>query len=95
VWLDFNQINGVEGEGEDNRVSKMIRLKQNVIKDDCLAYLRTSLMQKYDKEMQRHLLVSSPIDPEFEMIVVACAINLFEGLFKSRFVDKKGSTTIQ
>ena len=31
------------------------------------------------------MLVSSPVDPEFEMLVVACAINLLEGLEKVKF----------
>jgi len=29
--------------------------------------------------------VSTPVDPEFEMLVIACAINLFENLLQARF----------
>jgi len=29
--------------------------------------------------------VSTPVDPDFELLVVACAINLLEGLLSARF----------
>ena len=30
-------------------------------------------------------MVSSPVDPEFELLVIGCTINLLEGLKKSKF----------
>ena len=58
-----------------------------------LAYLRMSLIQKQDKEKEDKagkeeeslLLVSSPVDPEFELLVVAMGVNLLEDLLKNRF----------
>lgn len=32
-----------------------------------------------------HLLISSPVDAEFEMLVIACTINLLKGLIATRF----------
>jgi hypothetical protein len=55
-------------------------LKLHKIREDVFAYLRTSLMQKYDASVKEHLLVSTPVDPDFELLVVACAINLFTNL---------------
>jgi hypothetical protein len=34
------------------------------------------------------LLVSSPVDPEFELLVVAMGINLLEDLLKNRFKNR-------
>ena len=33
----------------------------------------------------KHLLVSSPVDPQFEMLVVGCTINLLDSLKNSKF----------
>jgi len=43
------------------------------------------LQKKKDETMKKYLLVSTPIDPEFEMLVIACSINLLESLLKARF----------
>ena len=49
------------------------------------AYLRASLMQKPEHKEKVHLLISTPVDAEFELLVVACSIHLLEGLLKARF----------
>lgn len=55
------------------------------IREDVFAYLRTTLMQKQAQERKEHLLVSTPVDPDFELLVVACAINLLQNLLTARF----------
>jgi len=52
-----------------------------------LAYFRTSIIKKKHDSVtaKEHILVSSPVDPEFEMLVLACSINLFESLLQARF----------
>ena len=103
------------------KVTKMIKLKKEKLRDEILAYFRANIMHQQDKEHQqkivdkaaasndpkkvfvyegtasivdgqsskpdhhKHLLVSSPVDPQFEMLVVACTINLLESLQKSKF----------
>ena len=76
-----------DGEDEDNRISKVIKLKRNLIRDDFFAYVRMSLMQKFEKDnkMKEHILVSSPVDIEFEMFMLALAINLLNSLLSNRF----------
>jgi len=90
VWLDFNDKSKVKppktpgdeeyDEDEDpenaNKICKTIRLKKHRLREDVFAYLRTSLMQKEDHKGKVHLLISSPVDPEFELLTVACAVNL-------------------
>lgn len=74
-----------DSEDEDianNRVQKTVRLKMYRLREDVFGYLRASLMQKADHKHKSHLLVSTPVDPEFELLVVACAINLLQGLHK-------------
>ena len=90
-----------EEEDEDNDavVSKMIKLKEHRLRDEVFAYIRANIMnqqendqatkteeqKKNDESKSQHLLVSSPVDPEFELLVIACSINLLEGLKKSKF----------
>ena len=65
----------------------MIKLKKNRIRDDFFAYVRMSLMQKFEKDnkMKDHILVSSPVDIEFEMFMLALAVNLLNSLLTNRF----------
>ena len=46
-----------------------------------------SLMQKMEKDnkMRDHILVSSPVDIEFEMFMLALALNLLNMLLTKRF----------
>jgi hypothetical protein len=57
----------------------------NSLSEDLLAYFRVTLMQKFDAERRSHLLVSTPVDVEFEMLVLACSINLLDDFFQKRF----------
>jgi len=42
-------------------------------------------MQKFEESKRQHLLVSTPVDVEFEMLVIACSINLLNDFFGKRF----------
>jgi hypothetical protein len=58
------------------------------------AYLRANLLNTYKGKNLEHLLVSAPVDSEFEMLVIACTINLLKNLLNTRFktpleVDQK------
>jgi len=51
VWLDFNKksedkkpTNINDLEEDDNRISKIIKLKPHMIREELFAYLRTSIM---------------------------------------------------
>lgn len=70
VWLDFSDPSN---PGTD-RIQRRLRLKHDRIKEDVLAYLRASIMQKYTAEQKEHLLVSTPVDIQFEMLMCGCAI---------------------
>jgi hypothetical protein len=74
-----------EEEQKDDKISKVIRLKRNRINQEIFAYLRANLLNTYKGKNLEHLLVSAPVDSEFEMLVVACTINLLTGLLTSRF----------
>ena len=74
---------------EDNKISKMLKLKDNRLKDDLLAYIRMSLIQKNEKDtgekVKDNILISTPVDIEFEMLTLGCAIHLLNQLLSSRF----------
>ena len=74
-------------EDEDNKISRIIKLKKGKVRDDFFAYVRMSLMQKFEKDnkMKNHILVSSPVDLEFEMFMIALAVNLLNTLLEKRF----------
>ena len=55
------------------------------LSEDVLAYFRVTLSQKFEPEKRAHLLVSTPVDVEFEMLVLACSINLLNDFFSKRF----------
>jgi basic membrane lipoprotein Med (substrate-binding protein (PBP1-ABC) superfamily) len=68
-----------------NQISKVIRLKRNRFNEEIFAYLRANLLNTYKGKNLPYLLVSAPVDAEFEMLVIACTINLLKGLLTSRF----------
>ncbi len=57
----------------------------NRIGEEIFAYIRANLLNTYKGKNLEYLLVSAPVDAEFEMLVVACTINLLKGLLASRF----------
>lgn len=64
-------------------------IRANLINQNEAKIKENASLSEAEKEekmkSQSHLLVSSPVDPEFEMLVVGCAINLLEGLKKNKF----------
>jgi hypothetical protein len=75
----------IEDDNLDNRVKKQIVLKMDSLSEDVLAYFRVTLSQKFEPEKRAHILVSTPVDIEFEMLVLACSINLLTDFFSKRF----------
>ena len=91
INIDFNWKENREqtAKTDDKKVKKHIFLKANRISDELLAYFRSNLIQEQQKKDQgkqgTNLLVGSPVDPHFEMLVVGCTITLLESLKESRF----------
>ena len=100
VWVNFNWqeekkkeqeklakgiVDNGEEEEEDNRISKIVRLKRNRLSEEIFAYLRANLLNTYKGKNLEYLLISAPVDAEFEMLVVACTLNLLKGFLASRF----------
>lgn len=93
----------MSGDAKEEKVAKIIKLKENSLKDEVFAYVRANLIKKEERwskktgkpfEKKSHLLISQPVDPEFEMLVVGCVIQLLEGLEKAKYsqsieADKK------
>lgn len=90
VNLDFSWRQRQSGERKDEEMvcSKMITLKENRLKDEVFSYIRANLIKNQKNEDEKkgsHLLLSSPVDLQFELLVVGCTINLLEGLRKTKF----------
>ena len=80
VVLDLNPEGSAESD-KDNVMKKNVKLKQNRLKDDLFAYIRMALIQKFEKDnkiykMKKGVNVASPVDIEFELLVLAYALNL-------------------
>lgn len=100
VWVNFNwqeerakkevqkqqsSKSDSDEEEKDNRISKIIRLKRDHLNEEIFAYLRANLLNTYKGKNLAYLLVSAPVDTEFELLVLACTINLLKGLMTTRF----------
>ncbi len=72
-----------------NRISKILKLKHKRVQDDLLAYIRMTLVQKSENDsgekVKDNILISTPVDIEFEMLTLACSIHLLESLLNNRF----------
>lgn len=55
------------------------------LSEDILAYFRVTLLPKFDEKKKASILVSTPVDVEFEMLVIACSINLLQDFLEKRF----------
>lgn len=91
VWLDFTPKklgevqqmpprNPASRDDQDNKISKVIKLKHNRLRDDLLAYIRMSLITKHEQEqgekVKDNILISTPVDIEFEMLTMGVSIQL-------------------
>ena len=88
--IDFSQKIGDpknENADEENIIRKQISLKQDRLIEDLLAYIRMSIIEKQAeaKKLKEHILMSTPVDIEFELLVMACTIQLLQSLISSRF----------
>ena len=88
VVLDLNPVISQVEKG--NIIKKNIKLKRNRLKDDLFAYVRMSLIQKFEKDnsiykMKKGVGVASPVDIEFELLVLAYVLNLMKSIYQTRF----------
>ena len=51
---------------------------------DLLQYLRANLIFSYKGANKEILLVSSPIDIEFELFTISCALNLMKNMMNTK-----------
>ena len=86
IWIDAGRQKELDAKfaaGDTSEVqkdSRTIRLKLFKLNLDLLAYMRKTLLVKYKGDNMTKLLVSKPVDFQFELIVVQCTINLLKGL---------------
>jgi hypothetical protein len=60
-------------------------LKKNRLCEELLTYLRANLIFSYKGSNKEVLLVSSPVDLDFELLITACAMNLMNGMLNSKY----------
>lgn len=96
AWVDHqipdtHKITHIKGEtgyfGDMNQVIRwfrVIHLKEK-LNFKLLEYIRSTLIDKYTGKNQKLLLISTPVDFDFETLVIGCAINLLESLLERRF----------
>ena len=96
AWVDHqipdtHKITHIKGEtayfGDMNQVIRwfrVIHLKEK-LNFKLLEYIRSTLIDKYTGKNQKILLISTPVDFDFETLVIGCAINLLESLLERRF----------
>jgi hypothetical protein len=86
VFLNYQR------DGETERFQKIIRVKKGKLSSSLLQYLRASLLQSYQKNngsvsnnYLKLLLVSSPVDVEFEKHILKVGINLVNDLLTKKY----------
>lgn len=79
-----NEEMNFQGTNQVIRWFKVIRLKEK-FNFKLLEYIRSTLIDKYIGNNHQLLVVSSPIDFDFEILVVSSAVSLLESLLKKRF----------
>jgi hypothetical protein len=52
---------------------------------ELLQYLRANLIFTYKGNNKDKLLVSAPVDIDFEMFIVSCALNLMKNMLNSKY----------
>jgi hypothetical protein len=72
-------------ESDDSQYQKVIRLKKDKLSEDLLQYLRANLIFTYKGGNKEMLLVSSPVDIDFELYVVSCALNLMKNMRNTKY----------
>jgi hypothetical protein len=70
---------------EGSRYQKIIRLKKDKLCEDLLQYLRANLIFSYKGDKKELLLVSSPVDIDFELFSVSCALNLMKNMMNTKY----------
>lgn len=72
-------------ENNESRYQKVIRLKRAKLCEDLLQYLRANLIFTYKGANKEKLLVSAPVDIDFEIFVVSCGLNLMRNMVNTKF----------
>lgn len=94
-------VNDVTDPLQTNRHVKILKLKKDRLNTSLLQYLRANLIVEFAKKLNEkgdeiskkrtaRLLVSAPVDIEFEIKVLQTAIGLVSGMLSSKF-----ATTIE
>jgi len=86
--VNFRVYSGLGKESdqpEEHKVSNLIRLKRNKLQTELLTYLRGSLYSKYGGALKSEVLFSQPVDYNFEIMVLACVIQMLSNLINQRF----------
>lgn len=80
-----------EGEQEMKHV-KILKLKKNKLSESLLQYLRANLIISFKNQHGnlankycKKLLVSGPVDVDFELFILKTGIDLVGGMLRSKF----------
>mmetsp|Transcript_16030 Transcript_16030/g.15450 ORF Transcript_16030/g.15450 Transcript_16030/m.15450 type:complete len:201 (+) Transcript_16030:607-1209(+) len=88
VFVNFKKQNNEEKKEEDNDKShyqKIIKLKHDRLSEELLEYLRANLIFTYKGANKERILVSVPVDLDFELFIVATAQNLVNQMLGSKY----------
>ena len=72
-------------ETADSQYQKVIRLKKDKLCEDLLQYLRANLLFSSKSPNRSKLLASAPVDIEFELFILSCALNLMKSMLNNKY----------
>ena len=90
--LGFKVFLNYREEGRTETHAKIIKIKKNKLSQELLQYLRASLIFSFQKkhgstenQFYKNLLVSVPVNPNFEKMILNTGINLIHDLLYTKY----------
>lgn len=85
-------VNYTTDEKQDMKHIKILKLKKNKLSEPLLQYLRANLIPSFqssrgsmNNNYYKHLLVSAPVDVDFELLILKTGVDLVSNMLKTKF----------
>lgn len=85
-------VNYTSDDKQEMRHVKILKLKKNKLSEPLLQYLRVNLVSSFRTQKgsahnnyYKHLLVSAPVDLDFELLILKTGIDLVGNMLRTKF----------
>jgi hypothetical protein len=85
-------VNVTNDDKPEQKHVKIVKLKKNKLSEALLQYLRANLLPSFKSNRgsmhnnyYKHLLVSAPVDVDFELLILKTGFNLVGNMLREQF----------